>query len=66
LLDSVTARLGGEVVYQDTDSAFVTPSRLAPEIAKAFDSLNPYSVAVPFLKDETPEHAGTVSFFGLS
>jgi hypothetical protein len=65
-LDNVTAKLGGEVVYQDTDSAFVTPSTLAPEVARAFDPLNPYSVTVPFLKDETPAHSGAVSFFGLS
>jgi hypothetical protein len=66
LLDTITDRNGAEVVYQDTDSAFVTPSALAPEIARTFDSLNPYSVPVPFLKAETPEHEGTVSFFGLS
>jgi hypothetical protein len=66
LLDTVAARHGAEVVYQDTDSAFVTPSRLAPQIAAAFDSLNPYSVPVPLLKDETPLHTGPVSFFGLS
>jgi hypothetical protein len=66
LLDTVAARQGGEVVYCDTDSAFVTPSKVAPEIARAFDALNPYSVPVPLLKDETPAHTGTVSFFGLS
>jgi hypothetical protein len=66
LLDTVSAKRGGEVVYSDTDSAFVTPSRVAPEIAKEFDALNPYSVPTDFLKDETPEHGGTVSFFGLS
>jgi hypothetical protein len=66
LLDTVAARHGAEVVYCDTDSAFVTPSKVAPEIARAFDSLNPYSVPVPLLKDETPAHTGTVSFFGMS
>ncbi len=77
LIDSLSTRLGGEVVYQDTDSAFVTPSRFAPEIARAFDSLNPYSVAVPFLKEETEKKAPPEAypkgspdtrprFFGLS
>jgi hypothetical protein len=66
LLDTVATRHGAEVVYCDTDSAFVAPSRLAPQIAAAFDSLNPYSVPVPLLKDETPDHTGPVSFFGRS
>jgi len=66
LLDAVTAREGGAVVYMDTDSAFVTPSALAPEIARTFDALNPYSLPVPLLKNETPDHTATVSFFGLS
>lgn len=77
LLDLVAARNGAEVVYCDTDSAFVAPSRAAPEIARTFDSLNPYSVSVPFLKNETEEKApnaehpkGTSDtaprFFGLS
>jgi hypothetical protein len=66
LLDAVAERRGAEAVYMDTDSAFVTPSRLPPKIARTFDSLNPYSLPCPFLKDETPEHSGTVSFFGLS
>ena len=77
LLDKVAARHGAEVVYCDTDSAFVTPSKAAPEIAPKFDSLNPYSVSVPFLKDETEDKAPKVEypkgspdraprFFGLS
>ena len=66
LIDDVAAKHGGEVVYMDTDSAFVAPSSAAPEIAKTFDALNPYSVDVAFLKDETPERGGTISFFGLS
>ena len=77
LLDKIAAQHGAEVVYCDTDSAFVTPSRVAPEITRAFDSLNPYSVSVPFLKDETEDKApkaeypkGTPDtaprFFGLS
>ncbi len=57
LIDSVATSLGGEVVYQDTDSAFVTPSQLAPEIARKFDALNPYSVEVPLLKEETEKKA---------
>jgi hypothetical protein len=66
LLDRGAEQNGAEIVYMDTDSAFVTPSHLAPRIAAAFDSLNPYSVPVPLLKDETPLHTGPVSFFGLS
>ena len=77
LLDTVAARHGAEVVYCDTDSAFVTPSKAASEIARSFDTLNPYSVPCPFLKDETEEKAprkeypkGSTDsrprFFGLS
>jgi hypothetical protein len=53
LLDTVTSSFGGEVVYQDTDSAFVTPAKIAPSVAAKFDSLNPYSEPCAFLKDET-------------
>lgn len=66
LLDMAAAKHGAEVIHCDTDSVFVSPSKGAPEIAEAFDSLNPYSVAVPLLKEETPVYSGTVSFFGLS
>ncbi|EQD73700.1 DNA-directed DNA polymerase B, partial [mine drainage metagenome] len=55
LLDTVATKHGAEVVYCDTDSAFVTPSKAAPEIAKEFDGLDPYSVPVPLLKDETED-----------
>ena len=57
LLDSVAGPLGGEVVYCDTDSAFVTPSKIAGQAAERFDSLSPYSVPVALLKDETAEKA---------
>jgi hypothetical protein len=57
LLDTVAGSLGGEVVYCDTDSAFVTPSMIAEKVAGRFASLNPYSVPVPLLKDETEEKA---------
>ena len=77
VLDSVAKQQGGEVVYCDTDSAFVTPSKIAKKVAEQFDSLNPYSVPVALLKDETEEKAPsnerTVGspdtsprFFGLS
>ncbi|MGC2359932.1 MAG: helix-turn-helix domain-containing protein, partial [Thermoplasmata archaeon] len=77
LVDSHVERLGGEVVYRDTDSAFVTPSGIVGEVAGALASLSPYSVEVPFLKDETAESApreqypkGSTDlkprFFGLS
>ncbi|MCI4335932.1 MAG: hypothetical protein L3K17_01865 [Thermoplasmata archaeon] len=59
------------------DEAVVTQSKVAAEIARTFDSLNPYSVAVPFFKDETEEKAPRADypkgspdahsrFFGLS
>ncbi|MCI4331369.1 MAG: hypothetical protein L3K19_05930 [Thermoplasmata archaeon] len=57
MADKVVESLGGEGVYCDTDSVFVTPSRIAPEVARQFDSLNPYSRPVPFLKDETEAKA---------
>jgi hypothetical protein len=57
LADAVVESLGGEGVYCDTDSIFVTPSRIAPAITRAFDSLNPYSRPVHFLKDETESKA---------
>ena len=77
MLDSVVGSLGGEVVYCDTDSAFVTPSKIAGKVAERFDSLNPYSLPVPLLKDETEEKAprsdyptgspdSSPRFFGLS
>jgi hypothetical protein len=77
LLDTVAERSGAKVVYCDTDSAFVTPSKIAPEIARRFDALNPYSVKVALLKDETEEKAprgdypkgspdAQPRFFGLS
>jgi hypothetical protein len=77
LVDSVAGSLGGQSVYCDTDSVFVTPSRVAPEVTRTFDSLNPYSRPVHFLKDETEAKAPRAeyskgsrdlqpSFFGLS
>ncbi len=77
VLDTVAKRKGAEVVYCETDSAFVTPSTAAPEIARVFDALNPYAVTCPFLKGETEEKApkrdypkGSTDraprFFGLS
>src|SRR4029077_2981903 len=53
LAEEVAQRAGGEVVYSDTDSVFVTPSRIGSSISRAFDGLDPYSSSVPFLKDET-------------
>jgi hypothetical protein len=76
-VESLVNRLGGQFVYCDTDSAFVSPSKIAREVAAALEHLNPYSVPVPFLKDETAEFApmqeypkGCLdtqpSFYGLS
>lgn len=77
LAEKVAEREGGVVVYCDTDSIFVTPSRVAPRIAEALAGLNPYSGTVPFLKDETEKKAPrkeypsgspdtSPRFFGLS
>jgi hypothetical protein len=77
LVDIEVERLGGRVVYCDTDSAFVTPSSIARDVTTAFEGLSPYSVEVPFLKDETSEKASGEEypkdpidvrprFFGLS
>jgi hypothetical protein len=66
LADKVVESLGGESVYCDTDSLFVTPSRIAPEVARTFDSLNPYSRPVPFLKDETESKAPRSEYPGDS
>ncbi|EQD55935.1 hypothetical protein B1B_09133, partial [mine drainage metagenome] len=57
LVDSVVASAGGELVYCDTDSAFVTPPKIATEVAERFEALSPYSERVPLLKDETEEKA---------
>jgi hypothetical protein len=56
---------------------FVTPSKIVGEVTGALARLSPYSVEVPFLKDETVEYAPTEEyprgspdchprFFGLS
>ena len=57
LVDTEVNRLGGRAVYDDTDSAFVTPSRIAGEVSATLAGLNPYSESVPFLKDETENKA---------
>jgi hypothetical protein len=57
LVEAQVGRLGGRVVYCDTDSAFVTPSKIVGEVTGALAHLSPYSVEVPFLKDETAEYA---------
>ena len=57
MVDTQAARMGGRVVYCDTDSGFVSPSRIAPEVAAAFAGLNPYGEAIDFLKDETEDKA---------
>ena len=57
LVESQVGRLGGRFVYCDTDSAFVSPSRIVPGVTAALEQLNPYRVPVPFLKDETLEFA---------
>ena len=57
LLDSVVGSFGGEVAYCDTDSAFVTPAKFARNATEQFASLNPYSIPVALLKDETEEKA---------
>jgi hypothetical protein len=77
MLDVAAKEVAAQVVYCDTDSAVVTPSARSRAIAEIFESLNPYGVPVPFLKDETAEKISaedlpksvtdrTVYFFGLS
>ena len=77
LVDSAVTSAGGKVVYCDTDSAFVSPSKIAGQVAERFDSLSPYSERVALLKDETEEKAprseyptgspdSAPRFFGLS
>jgi hypothetical protein len=77
LVDSVVKEAGGEVVYCDTDSAFVTPSKIAVEVSRRFDSLNPFPDNDAFLKNQTEDKAPrseyplgspatSPSFFGLS
>ena len=57
LVEVQVGRLGGRMVYCDTDSAFVSHSKLVGEVAGALAQLNPYAVEVPFLKDETADDA---------
>lgn len=57
LVEAQVGRLGGRVVYCDTDSAFVTPSKIAGKVTSTFARLSPYLVEAPFLKDETEEKA---------
>jgi len=57
IVESQVGRLGGQFVYCDTDSAFVSPSKIVGEVTAALEHLNPYGVPVPFLKDETAEFA---------
>ena len=57
MVNTEVGRLGGRVVYDDTDSAFVTPSGISGAVSAAFAGLNPYSESVPFLKDETEDKA---------
>jgi hypothetical protein len=70
-------RLGGRMVYCDTDSAFVTPSKIGREVGAAFAGLNPYREETTFLKDDTETKAPKADypkacpvfqprFFGLS
>jgi hypothetical protein len=77
LVEAQVGQSGGRVVYCDTDSAFVTPSKIVAEVTGALARLSPYSVEVPFLKDETAVNApsdeyprGSLDrrprFFGLS
>ncbi len=77
LAETVTREREGEVVYEDTDSVFITPSRIASDVTATFDSINPYTISTRFLKDETNEKAPAVEypkgspdtsprFFGLS
>jgi hypothetical protein len=77
MVDEAAKELGGDVVYCDTDSAFLTPAKISADVSARFECLNPYSPDVPFLKDETEKKAPRAEypkgspdknpkFFGLS
>jgi hypothetical protein len=77
LVETEVARLGGRMVYCDTDSAFVTPAKIGREVGAAFAGLNPYREETTFLKDEAETKAPKAEypkdcrdsrprFFGLS
>jgi hypothetical protein len=77
LVETVVTRLSGRMVYCDTDSAFVTPSKIGREVGAAFAGLNPYREETTFLKDEAESKAPRAEypkdcpdsqprFFGLS
>lgn len=57
MVDTRPWQLGGRVVYCDTDSGSVTPSRISREVVAAFVGLNPYGEETAFLKDETEDKA---------
>ncbi len=77
IVESVVKELGGEVLYCDTDSVIITPSKIAGKVAARLASLNPFGSGAQFLKDETEEKAprkdyprnsidAQPRFFGLS
>jgi hypothetical protein len=77
MVEIEVTRLGGRMVYCDTDSAFVTPSNVGDQVGAAFAGLNPYREETAFLKDEAETKAPTTEypkecqdsrprFFGLS
>jgi hypothetical protein len=51
-VETEVARLGGRMVYCDTDSAFITPSKIGTNVGASFAALNPYREETKFLKDE--------------
>jgi hypothetical protein len=57
IVETVVKELGGGVLYGDTDSVIVTPSRIASQVAARLAPLNPFSSGSHFLKDETEEIA---------
>jgi hypothetical protein len=57
IVESQVGRLGGQFVYCDTDSGFVSPSKIVGEVTASVSGLTPYSVDAPFLKEETEDKA---------
>lgn len=49
-----------------SENATPTLKRGDHDVAAKFDGFNPYDVPCSLLKDETPPHTSTASFFGLS
>jgi hypothetical protein len=66
IVEAQVGRLGGRFVYCDTDSGFVSPSKIVGEVTASVAMLSPYSVDAPFLKEETEDKAPRSEYPGDS